>query len=296
MLLFSELNMSKSTKRKLSLTPELRKGVFMQATDVQNPNFQQATNTPLPVSPTIEGSSAWGVSAENSLQTVNTRKWTEQEKTVIDEHILYHKKIQLELENMKKQGCKGKLPKMPSKPSDKLVDLFSSSKKARKQSPEDLHNFLKSQIIDTNITISREAFNFRTPQNEHEIIEQLNRGVRNMKRQDAQTIMFSVQFGQYLQQCKDWLEKERSEGRINITWSKWLEQKADYSDAHARKLRILSSILIDYPQFYKLGLSFGFVYSKKDQIKNMLKIPEYQEFWKKDLVLPHTSELQSSQE
>jgi len=286
--------MPKTSRRKISLTPELREQTFSQATNVANPNFQQAIETPLPPSTPTENSSVWNVLSANSTQVVNERRWTEQEKTIIDEHILYHKKIQLELESMKKEGCKGKLPKLPLKPTVRLESLFSSKRK-EKQTPEELHNFLQSQLTDANFVIAREVFLFAEPQSEQQLIEQLTRGVRNMRRQDAQTIMFTVQFGNYLQKCKDWVEKERREGRINITWSKWLEQKAGYSDAHARKLRILSTILYGFPLFYRLGLSFGFVYGKKDQIKEMLKISEYQQFWKQDPALPSTSQLQSSQ-
>ena len=83
---------------------------------------------------------------------------------------------------------------------------------------------------------------------------------------------------------------------IKKPWSKWLKETTGYSDVHARKLRILASILHGYPQFYKVGLPFSFIYNKKEKIKEMLKIPKYRDFWKEDLVVPQTAQLQQSQE
>ena len=61
------------SKRNISLTNELQNETFVQAIDVVNPNFHQP-------------------STSESFQPAR-QDWTSEQEKIIDEHILYHKKI-----------------------------------------------------------------------------------------------------------------------------------------------------------------------------------------------------------
>ncbi|CAG2200567.1 unnamed protein product [Mytilus edulis] len=155
-------------------------------------------------------------------------------------------------------------------------------------------------IADVNRTISRETFTdvYLLFDNESEtnIVEKLNKGIRNLKRQDAQTLLIHINFGQFLNLAKAWLENERKEGRIQQSWSVWLKEKTGYSDDHARKLRALAKVLHGYQQFFYVGLPLNFILGKLKEIEIMLQIPDYNVFWRGPVVLPTTNALQSSQD
>ncbi len=54
---------------------------------------------------------------------------------------------------------------------------------------------------------------------------------------------------------------------------------------------MLSKILYNYPQFYRVGLSFNFMYSKKKELEELLCIQEYADFWGEDVNMPPTKDL-----
>ena len=258
---------------------------FAQGISNPNPAFEQAVNTPLPLSPAIE---------------TRTDSWTNEEKITLEEHYNYHKKMISFLEFVRTTGSVSKVPKPPKR---KLKDLFkekSGKKKARKllSTPLDLHVYLQNNIADTNTAISRESFAdeiFSLSTSEVEIVNRLQKGMRNLKRQDAQTLMIYIQFGNFLNLCKAWQEGQKKAGMINQTWATWLKEKTGYSDDHARKLRVVSNVLFGYNQFYKVALPISFIISKINDIKAMLQVPEFNEYWKQNVIIPPTSELQQSQ-
>ncbi|GFN91299.1 hypothetical protein PoB_001780500 [Plakobranchus ocellatus] len=206
------------------------------------------------------------------------------------------------LESVKTTGSFSKFPKPPKR---KLQDFFkekSGKKKARKEitTPAELHQYLIDNFADVSSAISREMFSEKLfsvtgPSDENEIINRLQKGFRNLKRQDAQTLMIYIQFGNFLNLCKAWQEKEKEEGRMNQTWAAWLKEKTGYSDDHARKLRATAKILFGYKKFFHVGLPIGFIIGKLKMIQEMLQVPEFNTFWKEPIQLPSTLRLQQSQ-
>lgn len=92
------------------------------------------------------------------------------------------------------------------------------------------------------------------------------------------------------------MEEERKAGRINQSWASWLKEKTGYSDDHARKLRALAKVLFGYDQFCYVGLPLNYILRKLKEISIMLQIPEYNEFWKRPVILLSTNDLQPSQD
>ena len=202
----------------------------------------------------------------------------------------------LVLEKASKEGVQ----KLPRKPKRKVEDLFKEKegKKRRVEltNPKDLHEYLLENIADIDTALSREAFNdnlFVEAADENEIVARLQRGIRNLKRNNAQTLMFYVQFGKYLILCKEWQESKRKEGILKETWPQWLKEKTGYSDVHVRRLRALAKVLAPFPMFYVVGLPVNFIMSKLKQIENMLQIEQFREHWSQQPNIP--SQLRQSQ-
>lgn len=194
--------------------------------------------------------------------------------------------------------------KLPKKPKRKLEQLFNEKngkKKAKKEitTPQELHQYLQDSFADIKTQISREAFSddiFSVTSDETVIVNRLQKGFRNIQRQDAQSLMIYIQFGNFLNLCKAWQETEKKAGRMNKTWAAWLKEKTGYSDDHARKLRAVANVLFGYTQFYRVGLPLSFIIGKLKMIQEMLQVPEFNIFWKESIHVPPTLQLQQSQE
>ena len=109
-----------------------------------------------------------------------------------------------------------KLLKKPKRKLEQLLNEKSGKKKARKEitTPQELHQYLKDNFADIDKQITREMFSemlfsANGSSDENEIINRLQKGFRNLKRQDAQTLMIYIQFGNFLNLCKSWQEQEK---------------------------------------------------------------------------------------
>lgn len=218
-----------------------------------------------------------------------------QRKTILD-HVSYHERMISVLKSIEANGKPVELlPRLPKRPGTKLDVLLQAKKKKQVLSPEELHNYLCTQVADTDKRISVETFSeeYFNCGSEAEMITKLQKGFRNLMRCHAQTLMICIQFGRFLNKAKEWHSKEYEQGILTQNWAEWLKANTGYSDQHARKLREVAKFLGGYEQFWYLGLSFNWIYSKKTQLQAMLKIPKYHEFWIQPFRLP--AELPQSQ-
>ncbi|VDI36463.1 Hypothetical predicted protein [Mytilus galloprovincialis] len=236
---------------------------------------------------------------EREADMESEQQWTDTQKQFINDYKIYYHNMGLLVNEIDLNGPTGKMPKLPKKPKHRLSDVYGKVNK-KKMTPQELHQYLADNIADVNRTISREIFTdvYLLVGNESEtiIVEKLNKGIRNLKRQDAQTLLIHINFGHYLNLAKAWLENKRKEGRIQQSWATWLKEKTGYSDDHARKLRALAKVLHGYQQFFYVGLPLNFILGKLKEIEIMLQIPDFNAFWRVPVVLPTTNDLQSSQD
>jgi len=263
------------------IIPDTMQESFKQAIELPS-LFTQAQNIALPPpTPTEEPDS-----------------WTNEQRLIIYEHLRYHEEMTGIMKTIGEHGPIKKLPKLPKRPGSKLQSLVTNKKQKIIFNPQELHNHLKTNLADVKTAINREAFAdniFNEINSEEQVVTTLDKCVRNLKRNDAQSLMIYLQFGHFLSLCKEWHEREQQAGTIKETWAVWLKQKTGYSDVHGRKLRMIAGILYGYPKFFEVGLSFNFIFSKKKQIEEMLKIQEYSNFWKKLPVVQTTDQLAQSQ-
>lgn len=228
------------------------------------------------------------------------QQWTSTQKELINEYRMFYQNMGLLINKIESNGPTGKMPKLPKKPKQRLRDVYGLKKVNKEEmTPQELHKYLSDNIADISHTIVRERFSctylLSGNESEENIVDKLNTGLRNLKRQDAQTLFIYINFGNFLNLTKIWMEKERKAGRINQSWSSWLKEKTGYSDDHARKLRALAKVLYGYDQFFHVGLPLNFILRKLKEISNMLQIQQYNEFWKKPVTLLPTNNLQASQ-
>lgn len=234
-------------------------------------------------------------------QQQQQQQWTSTQKQLINEYRMFYEKMRLLIDEIESNGPTGKMPKLPKKPKQRLRDVYGLKKVNKEEmTPQKLHKYLSDNIADINHAISRETFSntylLSGNESEENIVNKLNKGIRNLKRQDAQTLFIYIHFGNFLNLAKAWMEEERKSGRINQSWASWLKEKTGYSDDHARKLRALAKVLFGYDQFFYVGLPLNYILRKLKEISIMLQIPEYNEFWKRPVILLSTNDLQPSQD
>ncbi|VDI31127.1 Hypothetical predicted protein [Mytilus galloprovincialis] len=220
---------------------------------------------------------------EREADMESEQQWTFTQKQLINDYRIYYQNMGLLVNEIDSNGPTGKMPKLPKKPKQRLSDVYGPKKVNKEEmTPQELHKYLTDNIADVNHTISRETFSHAYllfgNESETNIVEKLNKGIRNLKRQDAQTLLIHISFGHFLNLTKAWLENERKEGRIKQSWSAWLKEKTGYSDDHARKLRALAKVLHEYHQFFNVGLPLNFILRKLKEIDIMLQIPELNAF------------------
>lgn len=234
-------------------------------------------------------------------QQQQQQQWTSTQKQLINEYRMFYEKMRLLINEIESNGPTGKMPKLPKKPKQRLRDVYGLKKVNKEEmTPQKLHKYLSDNIADINHAISREIFSYTYllsgNESEENIVNKLNKGIRNLKRQDAQTLFIYIHFGNFLNLAKAWMEEERKAGRINQSWASWLKEKTGYSDDHARKLHALANVLFGYEQFCFVGLPLNYILRKLKEISIMLQIPEYNEFWKRPVILLSTNDLQPSQD
>ena len=76
-------------------------------------------------------------------------------------------------------------------------------------------------------------------------------------------------------------KKERAENENTDSWKEWLKENVGISDRHARKLRQISFILVNYSHFRNVGLPLDDVYKHINEIEILLMTDKEAEvFWR----------------
>ena len=181
--------------------------------------------------------------------------WTEEQKLTLDDHINYHKQILSTLNEMKESGPSDqkKLPKLPSAPKRKLKDLYETKGKKTKKTrtPEDLHEYLKSKIVDPRLKVRREVFFFKLDeiQTPTDAILKLKEGYKQIERRQATSIFFYVQYGSLLDATFNVFKAENSKkhGKDKKQWTEWIkETEIGIRESWDRKLREMFHLLEPY--------------------------------------------------
>lgn len=223
------------------------------------------------------------------FQRVNSKQysWSDDELKCLDEIQEYHAKM-LEVIAQAKMSGPQNLPKPPKRKVGDLFREMMGKKKAKKQrSPAELHDYLQKNLVDVSKKIDRNFFIELNP-NLAQMEEQLITGYKQIQKQNAQSLLFFLQYGRMLNFCFAIFETEKRQGKHERNWGEFLTQKIGISESYARKLRSLA-LDIDphkFPQFLRLGLSFSEIMFLKKDIIQMLNEERFREFWQTQILLP----------
>ena len=149
--------------------------------------------------------------------------------------------------------------------------------------------------MDINQKANRKFFTQLEPSFD-QLKEQLIYGCKQIQRQNAQTLLFYLQYGTMLITANTEFKKQKHAGEYKKTWEIFLCKSVGISLSYAGKLKDLAFDLDPqaYPQFLSLGLSFSEIMSLKKDIIKMLNKEQFSTFWKTPVLVPDTP--QESQE
>ncbi|CAG2245242.1 unnamed protein product [Mytilus edulis] len=225
--------------------------------------------------------------------------WSTEQSVIITEHSNYYEQMTLVVKQIMESGPDAPKPSLPKRPKSKLDSLFTHAKRKKTFDPKELHDYLRFRCVDqcgiNKQFIVEDMWNISGEITQEQFLEVLKRATRQIKRCEAQMLLFYIKFGTFLEQVKAWHENEYNKKTIQESWPVWLKTNAGYSDRHARRLRNLSMVLKDYPLFGLVGLPVSyFTTGKLKDITEMLSIPTYAEYWKQPLPTA-TNEMPQSQ-
>lgn len=151
---------------------------------------------------------------EQQQQQQQQQQWTSTQKQMINEYRMFYQNMGLLIDEIESNGPTGKMPKLPKKPKQRLRDVYGLKKVNKEEmTPPKLHKYLSDNIADINHAISRETFSssylLSGNESEENIVNKLNKGIRNLKRQDAQTLFIYIHFGNFLK--PGWKKKGKPE-------------------------------------------------------------------------------------
>ena len=240
----------------------------------------------------LEREMSWEETVHNIQSSSTSFQWTDEQLKSLDENQEYHAKMLETIAIVRKQGPIKKVPKQPKR---KLSDLFKEiegTKKPKTQmTSSELNEYLKKHLVDIQLVSKRSFFiNMEQTTNKTNMIKHLRKGYQYIGRQNAETLMFFLQFGKLLITVFSFFQEEKKEGKLQGSWDDWLRDNVGISASFSRELRDLAFIINPsiYPKFLTLGLSFTEIYSLKKQIQEMLSETYIAEQWKQIIPVPET--------
>ncbi|CAC5392646.1 unnamed protein product [Mytilus coruscus] len=147
--------------------------------------------------------------------------WTDEQYATILEHQAFHMNMTTFLNKVVMEGPTKTFPRKP-KSNLKQVIMTKKTKGVQKRSHEQLHAYLVENFIDTKKTINRDVFLFKLEDitTEAQALEKLKDGFKHLKRQNAQTLFFFIQYGMLFNAVYKKFFELRIQGVITITWGK----------------------------------------------------------------------------
>lgn len=230
------------------------------------------------------------------MDTSQKYTWTYEQRAVISEHREFYTEM---VNFLNKVETEGPPETFPQKPKTNLKQIIKGKKTtgAGKLTHEELNNYLVQNFVDVKKIIDRDIFLFK-PEDvaEDQAAKILKDGFKILKRQNAQTLFFYIQYGMLLNVFYKNFFKQRIQGRITITWSKWLLENIGIQPSYARRLRDCAKSLGGYFQLYRVGLSFTEIYRRKKELLALFtSSPDMTKFWIEDPGIFPTEEMESSQ-
>ena len=166
---------------------------------------------------------------------------------------------------------------MPRKPKKNLNSLKIEDKKNTKLTGLALHMYLIKHLIPT----EKIKPMVKLYSNLNEIKAVITSRYDHLKAAHNAVLLQSLKLGEALNIAFEIHTIDHINNIISITGKKWLDEEIGICDRYVRKLRELAKSFGDYPLIKRLALSFNEVYSRRNDITNMLVLnPNIAKFWR----------------
>lgn len=198
--------------------------------------------------------------------------WSAAEGDVFKQHLEYHRQMGEYVNDLLNRGNQGQ--KAPLKPEISLSDLLKKKALPRKKkmTPTELHQYLctyEAQYVSTEWI----------PQHTQEwlsIEQDLNKGYNYLKYINNGCLKVFLQFGEKLNLAYRVFLRQKD---YDYTWKEWLKTRIGIDDSYARKLRKVAKVLVRYPRFKRLHITFSEIYKHLPMISEMLLDSEIHTYW-----------------
>ena len=177
----------------------------------------------------------------SQFQYANSQQynWTNDEIICLTENEIYYAKM-LEVVAQAKITGPQKLPKPPKRKLDRLFKEKTKGKKAKlERSSADLHEYLRKNLVDINQKPNRKFF-AELETSFDKLKEQLIYGYKQIQRQNAQTLLFYLQYGKMLITAMNVFKQQKNAGEYEKTWKIFLSERVGISLSYAGKLKDLA--------------------------------------------------------
>ncbi|GFO07127.1 hypothetical protein PoB_003363200 [Plakobranchus ocellatus] len=178
------------------------------------------------------------------------------------------------VKELKATGPEGK--ELPKAPKRKLSSLLQSNKKIKTEDFQELHKYLKSKEIDTQIRIDKKAFVFKVDEvsNSEIGLKIILKGFRQINRTKALGLFFVIRQGEALEKLVKVFSDEKEAKKHTFVWEDWTRSKTGESRSNIDKYRYIGRRFGHYKRFWGVGISFDEFYNKRTKILEMLQSDE----------------------
>lgn len=219
--------------------------------------------------------------AEHLILTIS-----EEDETVIREHIKYHDEMKTFLEMCLNIGqTEGQMAasvyfkaNKPSKPKAILGNVFEQNSQRHHQSVEEMHKFLMSKLRNQRPQ-EQSVSNYSVAQSWEEISFQIQRDIIIRNNRKNETLVTDLNLGLLLESGSQIYQREKILKRVTGTFGMWITKNTSISARHARRLRALAKTFEPFPRLAKLCLTTADVCNRLSDILKVLEISEYKNFW-----------------
>jgi len=218
---------------------------------------------------------------DNNMGCQYQYPWSDKDEKIIHEYKTWLIDEWLRVNTLESRGPTGepwpKKPKVDARTLDGAVKM-----KRTKLSGQELHEYLMQNIITAN---ERPDLEMNPMVGALPTLESLQTRLRevweNIKKAQQQMVSWYIDYGNALNIAFSMHKLASDAGRRTETWEVWLQENVGISSSQGRKLRIIAKLLLPYPGFRKLGISFDEIYSRRNEIKTMLEstIIQWVTFW-----------------
>ena len=227
----------------------------------------------------------------SETEPTETSAISEEQESLLREYIKHHSEMKVFLKRSLREGqTEGSSAlrdyiknNKPKKPKTSLDKLFEHKPCTQAESEHTTQAFLKTKLLENEEEQLSADCSSRTHLSGSESWSTIAAEIRNIslccQRRNRLSLSSHVQLGILLQAGAKLYEDEKLLGRVQGTFDEWIRKKAKMSSRHARKLREIARVIQHYPRLHSLTLFLTEVYQRLANIRKVLEIPEYKEFW-----------------